>query len=230
MDWTVDSGDSRRRGVPAAEILRNSAADLTSPSVVLLLHDGSGHEQSAKALPAIIERYKAAGYEFGLLDEQSEPVQFRVSGKAAALHRAKPSDAWVTANIVPNAALITPGKALALEVGGVEARLKPGEYRLQDGQYVVPLRATVERLGGQVGWNAEARSGTAVWNGCSLTLDTAKQEIGILRKDGSEEFRPASVQLIDSALWVPLRTLLEAAGHPSVEARVNADERSVKAA
>lgn len=230
MDWTLDSGDSRRRGVPAAEILRNSTADLTSPSVVLLLHDGSGHEQSAKALPVVIERYKAAGYEFGILDAKSSPVQFRVSAKAAVLHRAKPSEAWITANITPNAALLTPGKALALEVGGVAARLKPGEYRVQDGQYVVPFRATVERLGGQVGWNAAARSGTAVWDGRTLTLDSAKQEIGIQRKDGKAEYKPASVELIGSALWVPLRTLLEAAGHTSVEAAVNADERSVKAA
>ncbi|WP_238656119.1 polysaccharide deacetylase [Paenibacillus piscarius] len=230
MDWTVDSGDSRRRGVPAAEILRNSAADLSSPRVVVLLHDGSGHEQSAKALPAIIERYKAAGYEFGLLDAQSEPVQFRVSAKAAALHRAKPSEAWITANIVPNAALVTPGKALALEVGGAKARLEPGEYRVEDGQYVVPLRTAVERLGGAVGWNAEERSGTVLWNGRSLTLDSVRQEISIRSQDGKAELIPASVQLIDSSLWVPLRALLEAAGHPPVEATVHADVRIVKAA
>lgn len=230
MDWTVDSGDSRRRGVPAAEILRNSAADLSSPRVVLLLHDGSGHEQSAKALPAIIERYKAAGYEFGLLDAQSEPVQFRVSAKAAALHRPKPSEAWITANIVPNAVLVTPGKALALEVGGTKARLEPGEYRVQNGQYVVPLRTAVERLGGAVGWNAAERSGTVLWNGRSLTLDSVRQEIGIRGQDGKARLIPASVQLIDSSLWVPLRALLEAAGHPPVEATVHADVRIVKAA
>ncbi|WP_405106819.1 polysaccharide deacetylase [Paenibacillus sp. FSL K6-1217] len=230
MDWTVDSGDSRRRGVPAAEIMQASVADLTSPSVVLLLHDGSGHEQSAKALPAIIERYRAAGYEFGVLDAQSDPVQFRVSSKAAALQRGKPSGEWISANIVPNAELFAPGKALALEIGRMETLLKPGEYRLQDGQYYVPLRATVERLGGRVGWNAATRSAAVSWNGHSMKLDSQRQEIGIHRPDGTAEYRGTPVQLRGSSLWVPLRTLLEAAGHPGAEAVVNAEERRVTAA
>ncbi|MBP2114977.1 polysaccharide deacetylase [Paenibacillus silagei] len=230
MDWTVDSGDSRRRGVPAAEIVQASVADLNSASVVLLLHDGSGHEQSAKALPAIIERYRAAGYEFGVLDTQSDPVQFRVSSKAASLQRSKPSQDWISANIAPNAELFAPGKALALEIGRMEIKLKPGEYRLQDGQYYVPLRATVERLGGRVGWDADTRSAAVSWNGRSMTLDSQKQEVGIHWPDGTAEYRAAQVQLQGSYLWVPLRMLLEAAGHPGAEAFVNAEERRVTAA
>ncbi|QUL55587.1 polysaccharide deacetylase family protein [Paenibacillus tritici] len=230
IDWTVDSGDSRRRGVPAAEILQASVADLTSSSVVLLLHDGSGHGQSAEALPAIIERYKAAGYTFGILGAQSDPVQFRVSSKAAALKRGKPSQDWISANIVPNAQLFAPGTDLALEIGRMETKLKPGEYRVQDGQYYVPLRATVERLGGRVGWNAATRSGTVIWNGRSVTLSSETQEIGILRLDGTAEYQAAQVQLLGESLWVPLRTLLEAAGHPGAESVVSAEERRVKAA
>lgn len=230
MDWTVDSGDSRRRGVPAAEIVEASVADLTSSSVVLLLHDGSGHEQSAKALPAIIERYRAAGYGFGVLDAQSDPVQFRVSSKAASLHRGKPSQDWISVNIAPNAELFAPGKALALEIGGMETKLKPGEYRLQDGQYYVPLRATVERLGGRVGWDVATRSAAVSWNGRSMTLDSQRQEVGIHWPDGTAEYKAAQVQLQGSSLWVPLRMLLEAAGHPGAEAFVNAEERRVTAA
>jgi peptidoglycan/xylan/chitin deacetylase (PgdA/CDA1 family) len=229
MDWTVDSGDSSRRGVPAAEILQNSAAGLDSPSVVLLLHDGSGHEQSAKALPAIIERYKAAGYEFGLLNAQSEQVQFRVSAQAAALQRVKPSQAWISANIVPNAELFAPGKPLALEVGRLETKLKPGEYNLRDGRYFVPLRAAVERLGGQVGWDTATRSGKVSWNGRTVTINSEKQQIEIIQPDGAVELKPADIQLIGSSLWVSLRELLEATGHPPLEASVTAEERRVKA-
>ncbi|AIQ56098.1 polysaccharide deacetylase [Paenibacillus borealis] len=229
MDWTVDSGDSSRRGVPAAEIVQNSVAELDSPSVVLLLHDGSGHEQSAKALPAIIERYKAAGYEFGLLDAQSAPVQFRVSAQAAALQRVKPSTAWISANIVPNAELFAPGKPLALEVGRLETVLKPGEYNFRDGQYSVPLRAAVERLGGQVGWDTATRSGKVSWNGRTVTLNSKKQQIEIVQPDGAVELKTANIQLIGSSLWVSLRDLLEATGHPPLEASVNAEERRVKA-
>jgi peptidoglycan/xylan/chitin deacetylase (PgdA/CDA1 family) len=229
MDWTVDSGDSARKGVPAAEILQESAAGLTSPRVVLLLHDGSGHEQSAKALPGIIERYKAAGYEFGLLDAQAEPVQFRVSAKAAAMQRVKPSKAWISANIAPNSELFAPGKALALEVGRLETRLQPGEYSLKNGQYSVPLRTAVERLGGQVGWDIATHSGQVSWNGRKLTVNAERQQIGVTLPDGSEELRAASVQMIGSSLWVSLRDLLDATGHPPVEATVNAAERRVKA-
>lgn len=229
MDWTVDSGDSSRRGVPAAEILQNSVADLDSRSVVLLLHDGSGHEQSAKALPAIIERYKAAGYEFGLLNAQSEPVQFRVSAQAAALQRVKPSKAWISANIVPNAELFAPGKPLALEVGRLETILKPGEYHLRNGQYFVPLRTAVERLGGQVGWDTATRSGQVSWNGRTVTVNSKKQQIEVILPDGAVELKTAEVQLIGSSLWVSLRDLLEATGHPPLAASVNAEERRVKA-
>ncbi|WNS41636.1 polysaccharide deacetylase family protein [Paenibacillus sp. MMS20-IR301] len=229
MDWTADSGDSSRRGVPSAEIVRNSVADLTSSRVILLLHDGSGHEQSAKALPAIIERYKAAGYQFEVLDAQSEPVQFRVSARATALQRSKPSTAWVSANIVPNAELFAPGKPLALEVGKLETKLTPGEYSIRSGQYYVPLRTAVERLGGEVGWDTATRSGRVVWNGRTLIVDSRQQRMLVVGPDGTEKSKTTSVQLLGSALWVPLRDLLEAAGHPPVEASVNAEERRVKA-
>lgn len=125
MDWTVDSGDSKRKGVPAAEILQESVS-LQGSRIILLLHDGAGHAESAKALPEIIARYKAAGYSFGVLDADQEPVQFRVSAAAAAAGRSKPSAAWIASNIMPNAGLFGPGKPLILEVGKLEAKLDPG--------------------------------------------------------------------------------------------------------
>ncbi|WP_025697101.1 polysaccharide deacetylase family protein, partial [Paenibacillus forsythiae] len=135
-DWTADSGDSERKGVPAAEILKNSVRDTRSARVVLLLHDGSGHEESAKALPKIIERYKAAGYVFKTLDGSSVPVQFKARPGKGAKARAKPGKAWIAANIAPNAALFAPGQPLAVEAGKAEAVLQPGEYRMENGRYI----------------------------------------------------------------------------------------------
>ncbi|WP_051459326.1 polysaccharide deacetylase family protein [Paenibacillus zanthoxyli] len=100
-DWTVDSGDSARRGVPAAEILKNSVQGTQSSRVVLLLHDGAGHQASAKALPEIIKKYKAAGYVFKTLDASSEPVQFKAHPGKGAAKRTKPDEAWIAANITP---------------------------------------------------------------------------------------------------------------------------------
>ncbi|MFF2909579.1 polysaccharide deacetylase family protein [Paenibacillus sp. NPDC057934] len=230
MDWTVDSGDSRRKGVPAAEILRESTKDLTSPEVVLLLHDGGGHGESAKALPQIIARYKAAGYTFKVLDDSVKPVQFRVSAKAAGLDRLKPSDAWIASNILPNVALFQPGRTLALEVGLLEAKLNPGEYSIINGQYMVPLRAVVERLGGQVRWDQASRSGQAVWSGRTVTADVFGGELVVSLPGGTQEKRAARVEIIGGAIWVPLRELLEIAGHPLKAISATSEERRVKAA
>ncbi|MFC3750400.1 polysaccharide deacetylase family protein [Paenibacillus sp. GCM10012306] len=230
MDWTVDSGDSRRKGVPAAEILQESTKDLTSSEVVLLLHDGGGHGESAKALPGIIARYKAAGYTFKVLDDSVKPVQFRVSAKAASLNRAKPSNAWIASNILPNAALFQPGRTLALEVGLLETKLNPGEYSIINGQYMVPLRAVVERLGGQVKWDQTSRSGQVIWNGRTLTADVSRGELVFSLPGGAQEKRAARVEIIGGSIWVPLRELLETAGHPLEAISATSGERRVKAA
>jgi peptidoglycan/xylan/chitin deacetylase (PgdA/CDA1 family) len=78
FDWNVDSGDSKRRGVSAEEIIRNvKNSKPAGDEVVVLLHDGSGHEESVKALPEIIRYYMEKGYRFGVLDESIKPVTFR---------------------------------------------------------------------------------------------------------------------------------------------------------
>lgn len=230
MDWTVDSGDSRRKGVPAADILRESTKDLKSREVILLLHDGGGHRESAKALPEIIARYKSAGYTFGILDDRVKPFQFRVSAKAAALQRTQPSAAWIASNIAPNVALFQPGRKLALEVGMMEAQLSPGEYHIENEQYMVPLRAVVERLGGQVRWDADSRTGKVVWNGRALTADITGDSLIYTSPGGMEAKRPAKVEMIGGSIWVPLRDLLELAGHPLKMVSSGTDERRVKAA
>ncbi|TMV44447.1 polysaccharide deacetylase [Paenibacillus mesophilus] len=78
-DWNVDSGDSRRQGVPAAEI-RRDATNLTTAKkapnqVVVLMHDSSGHGETVKALPDIIRFYKDNGYEFAPLTLDIQPIQ-----------------------------------------------------------------------------------------------------------------------------------------------------------
>lgn len=95
-DWNVDSGDSRRKDVPAAEIVKTVKASKLSREVTVLMHDGAGHGESIKALPAIIAYYKAKGYRFAVLDEQAKLVTFRTgpdkwhrSWTAAALARAE---------------------------------------------------------------------------------------------------------------------------------------------
>lgn len=77
-DWNVDSGDSKRRGVPAKEIIGNIKRSKISRDLVVLVHDGAGHEETVKALPEIIRYYQAKGYRFEALSEQVTPVTFHV--------------------------------------------------------------------------------------------------------------------------------------------------------
>ncbi|WP_339244649.1 polysaccharide deacetylase [Paenibacillus sp. FSL F4-0243] len=228
MDWTVDSGDSKRKGVPASEILKESTIDMKSSQVILLLHDGGGHQESVKALPDIIARYKAAGYDFGLLDETVEPVQFRVSSKATNLGRKKPSEAWVASNITPNAELFAPGKPLILEVGKLETKLNPGEYSVRNGQYMVPLRAVIERLGGRVSWDVNSRSGEIDWNGKAVIADVMNKQLILNHPDKGQKTIDARVEMIGGSIWVSLRELLETTGHPPLNISVTEVERRVK--
>lgn len=77
-DWNVDSGDSKRRGVPAAEIVSNIKQARLLHEMNVLLHDGAGHEQTVKALPEIIEYFQEKGYRFAVLTEDVKPIAFRV--------------------------------------------------------------------------------------------------------------------------------------------------------
>ncbi|WP_081505109.1 polysaccharide deacetylase [Paenibacillus senegalensis] len=79
VDWNVDSGDSKRKGVTAQEIIDNIKRSVLHERAVVLLHDGPGHSATVEALPEIIAYYREQGYTFAALDDrQPRPVQFRI--------------------------------------------------------------------------------------------------------------------------------------------------------
>ncbi|PAK51547.1 polysaccharide deacetylase [Paenibacillus sp. 7541] len=208
FDWNVDSGDSRRRGVPASEIVQGATTPVAGNEAIVLLHDGIGHEETVQALPHIIAYYKQHGYRFKALEPETAPVQFRVSGKLP--DRPAPSQQWIKDHIAGNAALFAPGKTLAIEFGGMETAFEPGEYDNVNGSLYVPLRALVERLGGEVAWNqhsktVQVRLGGAAWQADPLN--------GLLSKPGEPPV-PSGVHLRGGAVWVPLRDALAFSSHP----------------
>lgn len=77
VDWNVDSRDAVRRGVKAEEILAEIRKSPLKHELTVLMHDGTGHEETVKALPDIIGYYREQGYAFAALDETVKPVQFR---------------------------------------------------------------------------------------------------------------------------------------------------------
>lgn len=61
--WNVDCKDSRAKGVPASKIYNSVAWSLDGKKdVVIILHDGKGHEQTAYALKKIIHELWRKGY------------------------------------------------------------------------------------------------------------------------------------------------------------------------
>jgi peptidoglycan/xylan/chitin deacetylase (PgdA/CDA1 family) len=78
FDWNVDSGDSRRAGVPAKEIVYNATKEALRDEMIVLMHDGAGHAETVKALPDIIRFYREKGYAFAALTPDVKPIQFAV--------------------------------------------------------------------------------------------------------------------------------------------------------
>lgn len=229
-DWNVDSGDSKRRGVPAKDIIQASIAAPGSADVVLLLHDGAGHQESVKALPQIIRHYRNAGYTFAALDPSLPPVQFRVSSKLGKYAgRTAPGAAWVAAHVAPNAALFAPGQPLRLEVGRQEAKLDAGEYRIIQGRISVPLRTVTERLGGTAVWDARTRTGIVHLGQRRIEADAGRGELRWTAAGTARTLKHTEVQMIGDKIWIPLRELLEASGHPPLSVTAADGERRVKA-
>ncbi|TYP68073.1 polysaccharide deacetylase family protein [Paenibacillus methanolicus] len=144
-DWNVDSGDSRRKNVPASEIVKTVKASTLAREVTVLMHDGAGHGESVKALPAIIAYYKAKGYRFAVLDGEAKLATFRLgpdkwqrTWTAAALARAEQlagerSGGWRPLRdwLRDKGTVAWDGlrKEAVVRVGGETLRLVPGEDR-----------------------------------------------------------------------------------------------------
>lgn len=224
IDWNVDSGDSKRRGVPAQEIIKEATKDIHSNQVVVLMHDGTGHEQTVKALPKIISYYKNKGYQFEVLTPELESVQFNVTKSARALNRQQPSSEWIAANVVPNAALFHSGNRLVMDIGRMATDFKPGEFRISDGRIMVPLRATMEKIGIHVKWDSKNKLAVMNMKTDSLQINIATGEWTSSNKIGNLQNSPKSVQMNGGTLWVPLRDILKETGHNLISVNLSEEE------
>ena len=76
-DWNVSSGDAAGSVVSKEKIVKNTINGcLSTNRAIVLMHDGSGHKSTVKALPEIIERLKDEGYEFRALSKEEKPTGF----------------------------------------------------------------------------------------------------------------------------------------------------------
>lgn len=211
FDWNVDSGDSKRKGVPAAEILKGATTRVNSDESIVLLHDGAGHEESVKALPDIITYYKKNGYRFDVLTPEMEPVQFKLQSNVKPKLE-QPGTKWITEHVTVNAALFKPGRTLAVDMGGLATEFAPGEYRLVNGKIMVPLRTAVERLGGDVSWNVKNKKVKVSLTKAQWEADPEKNTMELSGDRGKTII--SEVTFIGHTIWVPIRDALEISGHP----------------
>lgn len=155
-DWNVDSGDSKRRGVPSSEIIANIKKSKLADTLNVLIHDSAGHEESVRALPAIIQYYKSLGYSFEPLDDSVKPMQFQLASKPK----------WARGKVTEGerAAIVNFGKeleasgarqlsnvrepVLTVHRGEETLMLRAGQYSLKAGSIYVPLNQLVEWMGG----------------------------------------------------------------------------------
>ncbi|MWC29920.1 polysaccharide deacetylase family protein [Paenibacillus sp. MMS18-CY102] len=175
FDWTVDSGDSVRRGVPASEIVRNIHQSKLSHETIVLLHDSQSHAESVKALPDIIQYYKNKGYAFAALTEQVKPVIFRLAdklkwsrAKATASDRelvgrgiaqeqgAKPfvfSGEWAVGQQEEEQE-----RELIVQAGERSVVFPSGSFSQIGEDWQVSLRNLAEGIGGSVSWDNGQRA------------------------------------------------------------------------
>jgi len=182
-DWNVDSGDSKRKGVPAAEIVANVKRAQLTHEMNVLLHDGAGHEESVKALPEIIRYFQDKGYRFAALSEDVKPIAFKVGKpKWGRSVDAKEHE-----------------KLLALvEAGGSYA--KPGDV---PGDTWVPLRTWAGEAGAAVAWDARAETAKVVLAGTTVEWNVRTQSGRAIGADGRVSDIAFAFKLEEGRLYVP---------------------------
>lgn len=219
FDWNVDSGDSKRVGVPAKEILATIKQSSLADKVIVLMHDSAGHGETVKALPDIIKYYKSKGYTFDVLTADQEPVQFRVATKERWTRTAV-SKAWISANVdhvkVDGRAEEPVAKPELLRFL-VKSSL--GDLVFESNQHMsveektyVPIRSFVEQLGGSVQYDAAADQYILAFNSTRWTIDRKSGMMAKVLEDGNTEALEWHAVQERSMYWVPLRSLLEQSG------------------
>jgi peptidoglycan/xylan/chitin deacetylase (PgdA/CDA1 family) len=225
FDWTIDSGDSKRANVPAREIVDTVKQGPFTHEVTVLMHDGSGHAETVKALPEIIKLFKDKGYAFASLSERVKPAQFGLTkpkwpramppgqfGKLAAETRSFAA-ARHAEDVKPAPPPPDNDVPLQLRFGRAKATLPPGGYELKRGSLYVPLRLLAERLGAAVAWDERTRTATVRTGLRELHYDMGAGTVRTFVAGMPEKRYPfADIKLADGSIIVPLRVTLDLLG------------------
>ncbi|MDP4098324.1 polysaccharide deacetylase [Paenibacillus sp. P96] len=228
VDWNVDSGDSKHAGVPAAQI--EAGAVRTDGHVgdkVVLLHDGGVREETVKALPGIIKKYRSAGYSFDVLRPDQTQWKSPVKKMTDSNSKNTPDERWIAEYVLPNKTLLLSGKPLVLEFGRLKTSLAFGEYEWNEGRIVVSLRTAVQRLGGTVTWNSATKTASVAWNGRTVQVHADTERVTSCKDTNRCVSGASKFVMRAGVIRLPLRDLFQWAGHPVSQMRVTQAEYRV---
>ena len=78
IGWNISSGDASSGSVKAADLVANITQQLDNKSLwshaTVLMHDGTGHAETVKALPEIIKLFKDRGFTFRVVNLYTPPA------------------------------------------------------------------------------------------------------------------------------------------------------------
>ena len=78
IGWNISSGDASSSSVKAAVLIANITQQLDNKSLwshaTVLMHDGTGHGETVKALPEIIKLFKDRGFTFKVANIYTPPA------------------------------------------------------------------------------------------------------------------------------------------------------------
>ncbi|MGG1517563.1 polysaccharide deacetylase family protein [Paenibacillus oryzisoli] len=255
-DWNVDSGDSKRAGVPVSEIWQTVKVSPLSHEINILFHDGTGHDNTVKVLPQVIDYYQNLGYSFATLTTKVKPKQFGLSKikwnrgmslthftklygetKAYAAEHSQSGPVEET----PAPPKEEPIKVIAMQpeeestvpldiqLPGQEGfAIDPSLYRMHANRIELPLRALVEKIGGQVAWQSDTKTATAHYGIYDITyhLQTRSMELFKLGQPVGT-YAMADMDMRNNQIIVPLRKTIDSLGGRVMSARIESDKREV---
>lgn len=77
-DWNISAADGFNNNIPAENIYNNSIKNKEKFSrAIIVLHCAAENIETVKALPRIIKYYKAANYDFKVIDEKTPEYYFK---------------------------------------------------------------------------------------------------------------------------------------------------------
>ncbi|GIP34600.1 polysaccharide deacetylase family protein [Paenibacillus sp. J2TS4] len=243
VDWNVDSGDSKRRGVPASEIIATVKQSPLRHELTVLLHDGQGHQETVKALPDIIKFYKDKGYSFAALEEKEDPVQFKVG--PLKWQRNTRYDQFVQqtmkvrkhhqeyANMEFPQEENAEERSIPLQISwdGEPWTLNPGQYQFEKGRFTVPLQKLADAWGAELEWSGPGgEEGTVILRSGmrEAEIDPTHGVIHWSFFGESGTYHMADVQWVDGEIYVGLRMMAELFHYRITDYSLEPDERTVQ--